>query len=412
MRTERWRYFACGLAAASLGLTIAACDDQTGTEDLSPAPDFSVALDMTTGADMSAGPDMALPPGTGRIVLTEVQGTVYTDVGGAEAVLLADARQLNPIVVLPQFTVGGDYTSPGFAAGASQLVAKTIAGCTADRYTLPTDAPGADENAGSVTFTGYNASMAISKSVMIPTAVPATITCTRGPMASPYYGCFYGGGATTDAGANHDGASLGSVLFPSAVAAPFTAGMTDITATFAGGNGTSYTMTNQMTKTDDVLDFVKLVGIQVGTGTAQTALNAIGTLDGTKDVTITWACDGGNTAGSGCQAATVTPFDVIVLQMGTSKDVRKDFSRPPVTTKFGAVQCFASTGKGAMTTGGEGTLVVPKEAIATMLGTVPADNKSYQIGIVRVKVTPANLNNNGHTMFWGAGIGKFGFNNL
>jgi hypothetical protein len=410
MRTERWRYLACGLAAASLGLTIAACDDQTGTEDLSTPPDFSVTLDMSAEQDMTAAADMALPPGTGRIVLTEVQGTVYTDVGGAEQVLQADARQLNPIVVLPQFTVGGDYTSPGFAAGATQLIAKTIAGCTADRYTLPTDAPGADENAGAVTFTGYNTSPAISKSLLTPTAVPGTITCNRGGAASPYYGCFFGNGPTTDAGASHDGASLGSVLFPSAVAAPFTAGMTDITANFAGGNGSSYTMTNQMTATMDVLDFVKLIGIQVGTGTAQTALNAIGTLDGTKDITITWACDNGNTAGSGC--STVAPFDVIVVQMGTSKDLRKEFSRPPTTTKFGAVQCFASTGKGTATTGGEGTLVIPKEAVATMLGTVPADNKSYQIGIVRVKVTPANLNNNGHTMFWGAGIGKFGFNNL
>src|SRR2546423_6308362 len=70
MKRMKWRGLALGLVTSTLGLGIAACDDDTTNN----APDLSMSMDMSATVDMT----MTGSPGTAQIVLADVVGTVFT----------------------------------------------------------------------------------------------------------------------------------------------------------------------------------------------------------------------------------------------------------------------------------------------------------------------------------------------
>src|SRR5947209_821556 len=69
MKRMKWRGLALGLVTTTLGLGIAACDDDTTNN----SPDIAMTTDMSAEVDMAMG-----APGTGQLVIADVVGTVFT----------------------------------------------------------------------------------------------------------------------------------------------------------------------------------------------------------------------------------------------------------------------------------------------------------------------------------------------
>ena len=190
MNRFTWRQFASGLLVATLSVGIAACDDDTtsGGGDMSG----SMADMSATAGDMTGGGT----PGNGQLTLADVVGTVYSPAlpGG----LAPRTHTLIGVASMPQFA-GTPDPSSDFG------VTPTIHGCSIYRYTA-TNLPGADGDAGDITFTGFNTAYTIgvnaangSKSAS-PMAGSSPIKCTRSA-TTMQYGCAYSGMAGPDAGA-------------------------------------------------------------------------------------------------------------------------------------------------------------------------------------------------------------------
>src|SRR5689334_7267835 len=106
MRTFRWRTVAYGLAAASLCLSVAACDDDTGTDGGDGGMD-----DLSMPADMTGDGSMASLPSV-QLVVADVQGTVYApglpDAGDTVAPL---THLLKTVVSFPSASDKSDFSN-------------------------------------------------------------------------------------------------------------------------------------------------------------------------------------------------------------------------------------------------------------------------------------------------------------
>ncbi|HEY2748227.1 MAG TPA: hypothetical protein VGL86_26575, partial [Polyangia bacterium] len=178
---------------------IAACDDDTS----SGAGDMAVTADMSAGGGDMTG----TTPGNGQLTLADVVGTVYAQGKGA----IPRTHTLVAVASLPQ-VAGTPDPSSDFG------VSPTIHGCSIYRYTA-TNLPGADGDAGTVTFSGWNAAETVgvnaangsTSGALTPMSSSSPITCTR-DATSMLYGCKYGGMAGPDAGSA--GAPVGDIIYP------------------------------------------------------------------------------------------------------------------------------------------------------------------------------------------------------
>jgi hypothetical protein len=396
------------LGAAVFALGVAACDDDTsGDMDMSMSTDMSATADMTASVDMTMqGPS----PGTGRMLLGAVQGTLYSDVGGAEVPAAPNAYVMQALVTFPEFSLPPDSIDPAFSSTPTIAGGMGVHGCIADRYTLGgSDVPQPDQPVGDVTFTGFAQAIATNGAVA-PGPAPNSIVCSRSGVTMAY-GCTYQG--TADGGMGPlSGQSTSAVFFPAMN--PIPAGTTiRIQVPMAGGG----TYTNPAPATamiGNLPDAVHIIGVQVGSGTPVTALDQIGSLDGTQNVVITYSCDGSNTVGAGCTGGSVGALDFLVIAGLTSTQPRKSFKTPGLMSPtWGQLSCFEQT-NGQGRTDGAGKITIRKEEIATFVGNNTVDGGaqigSYQIAIVRVLGVPGSASR--HTVFYAAGRGNFGFNNF
>jgi len=199
MNRTMWRQLASGLLAATLSLGIAACDDDTS----SGTGDMAVGADMSAEVDMSGGGT----PGNGQLTLADVVGTVFSP-----ALPNGSAPRTHTLVAVASLPKVAGTPDPSSNFG----VTPTIHGCSIYRYTA-TNLPGADGDAGDVTFTGFNTATTIgvnaangSKSPS-PMSGSSPITCKR-DTTSMLYGCKYNGAANPDSG--EAGAPVSSVIYP------------------------------------------------------------------------------------------------------------------------------------------------------------------------------------------------------
>ncbi|HEX6837163.1 MAG TPA: hypothetical protein VF334_11355, partial [Polyangia bacterium] len=145
-------------------------------------------------------------PGNGQLTLADVVGTVFTTKAAPEDKLFR-THTLVAVASLPKIA-GTPDPSSNFG------VTPTIHGCSIYRYNAQ-NLPGADGDAGDVTFSGFNATTTVGVNAATGSGYPMSsgtpITCKRGATDMLYH-CAYAGSAGPDAGAA--GADTGSVVFP------------------------------------------------------------------------------------------------------------------------------------------------------------------------------------------------------
>jgi hypothetical protein len=441
MKRMKWRGLALGLITSTLGLGIAACDDDTS----STPPDLS-----TAGGDMSgAVDDMATgTPGTGQIVLADVVGTVFSPAlpGGA-------APRTHSMVAIASFP---KTTPPSDPSSDLDLVMQK--GCTINRFTA-TNPPHADGDAGNITITGYNP-MAIATNTKTGStaAVPLPpITCARSGPPLPLYTCTFGGSFNTDGGAMGsktddvifpmipynivDHATHGTVVkinIPPPQGWPFGDGLCnkryvprDVSTDFEMceqspilGSGVAQ-ITESIAGGADYMAASKMLGdksgvgmdgggssqfpgpvyvISVKSGTTEIVATdpvqlgnslsmANGAIDPTKDLTIDYSCDPNNlTKGAACTGST----DLAAVLIKTSTSPKTAFA---TSTASGVGQCIARVTVGSVT--------VKAAQLTAALG--GQTGGSIQLALARVSLQPAVVG--GHTIAFTAGMGVFGFTN-
>lgn len=413
MRSVGWRVMASGFAIACFGLSLVACDDDTSkTNDMAMNPDMAVQDDLAV-----PGPDMAVSKATARVLLADVVGYAYKHPVDPN-VRTGEGHILTTVVSFPAgATPVSDYVEPGFTS-VSALMGNPdgVRGCVADRYSLiPAPDAGApklpteDENVGTITMSGYNANALAATSATTVSPVPPVIQCAK---VGRFYGCAFG---ATDGGNPFTGMSTSNAFFSTAI--PNNDPLADnaaimMTAPGGGDYPNAISLPNNAPPALTVATIKK-------SGTDVAAIDQIGTLAPTDTLEIGWSCNGmtgSANVGGGCPTSVgSSPLDFVVIVVQTSGTQRNDFSgpSPTKTPQWGTISCFHQTAKG--TTAGAGgnkraTVTIPAGAIATMLGgNSAAENKSYQIAIVRAFGSP-QLGNGGHTVFGAVGQGAFGLN--
>ncbi|MDB5937628.1 MAG: hypothetical protein JWQ01_4972 [Massilia sp.] len=455
MKRMKWRGLALGLITSTLGLGIAACDDDTS----STSPDLS-----TAGGDMSgAVDDMATgTPGTGQIVLADVVGTVFSP--SAPGGQIPRTHSLVAIASFPKTLPPSDPSS--------NLDLVTQMGCTINRFTA-TNPPHGDGDAGNITITGFNTiSLATNTKTGSTQRTPnPPITCMRvAPLMT--YTCFFSGTAGSDGGAM--GTKTDDVIFPivphqvtlnNAMHTPtgtvlpnwpaafgegtcskrylfnpmdpaagtancmnqlnmsgcvtqieaceqepiLPLGVAQITETVAGG--TDYMAASKMLGNTGGLDggggqfpgpiypvsvksgTTEIIGTDIITGGTSLSM-ADGTIDPTKTLTITFSCDPNDAGTPGAKCSGTA--DIAALLIKTSTGTKAAFG---TSTASGVSQCIAR-----VTTG---QIKIDANQLTALLG--GQTGGSLQLALARVSLQPAVVGS--HTLAFTAGMGVFGFTN-
>jgi hypothetical protein len=442
---------ACGIAAATLGLSVAACDDDSGGADL--GPDTGVPADLKPLADMTAsnqdGPpaDMTAGPGRGQVVVADIVGTVYKDNGDAGVQSLPLTHQLIGVASFPKVDATSDFSNL-----ALDVATLKLSGCVANRYDATAGRlPQADQDVGTVTLGGFNtkrlaAGGPVAQNGLFAPPIPATATCVNPSGGLPYYACFFAGtaGGATAAGSPTNGtafpaldlttwttacAGLGGGCLPADCDQTghagvceqhlWTPGVTANTATVAVVGGNGYGAANSSigggTPASNILpDNVAITQIKIGTTVITPAVagkpsmaDIEGHIDPTQDLSISWSCDGNpaSPAGTGCSG--LSAFDLVSISGVTSLNARTSFSTPQ-SLKFGTATCFEQAKKS------DATITLPAAGVAAFLGAINGNPKQStgSANLILLRVKGALGTGAGQLQLHSAGHGQFGLINL
>ena len=450
MNGIRWRQLASGLFAATLSLGIAACDDDTSATSTG---------DMAVGGDMSASSvDMAMPMGTlgsGQITLADVVGTVFSP-----ALPNGAAPRTHTLVALASLPKLAGTPDPSSNFGTSPTIhgcsiyrynATNQPGADGDAGDVTLSGFNTTSTIGVNTKNGSASAS--------PMAGSSPIVCKRNAMTM-LYSCSFSGAASADAGeagaatsdvifpmfkhrsfcASNPTVSLvtypdwqypdcieravnvqqnglcpggGDMLVTTACEqSPIQPlGVSTITETVAGG--TDWPMAMDTLGNGGGLDggtaqlagplYVLTVtsGTTVVTGTDPVTMGpslsmANGSIDPTKDLTITFSCDPNTpTAGAGCSGTQ----DLVGLLLTTSTSTKSAFS---TSTAAGSGQCSQPVAVG-------GSITVKANQLTALLG--GQTGGSWQIALVRL-TTHLKIPAGTHPLLaFTAGMGVFGFTN-
>lgn len=389
MRIPLIRGATLALATGLLSLTVAACDDDSGTT--APTIDLSAVADMAkaTSSDMAVAVD-AGTPSVGQITIADVVGTLPTPNADGGITLLPLTHVLVTQVSFPAATSHAQHSDPN-----------PLQGCQWNRYDLVNGpGPGADEQAGQVSISGYTTSTIAVNTTngMNQTPIASPINCKYGSGALPNeYDCRYGDVSTGDLTSNY--------IYPYLVAAsmeqhPLTSAETITFAAPAGGTFTDQiagtvalaSATGNGTHATDPLVILTVNGTAstMGLGDVQGKFGA----NATSDLTITWACvdstgTAGTTAGANCPTGAVGLTDLVGLLVKTS--VTPDH-------QFGTATCVDQTGAAD-----SHTITLTKQAMKDILGSDA--NQTAQFILVHLKASPQQ--SGAHEVFLTAGRGSF-----
>lgn len=431
MMRMKWRGLAFGIAAATLSLGIAACDDDT-----------SSSKDMAASADMSAGVDMATALANGQITLADVVGTVYSP--SLPNGMAPRTHTLVAVASLPKM--------PGTPDPSSNFDLANKMGCSIYRYDA-TNLPGSDGDGGNVTLSGYNTlTLATNTNTGNTKQTPTPITCVRVAQANNTYQCFYAGMMNPDGGAM--GTLTDDVIFPMIPHKLHTPGGDVDIPPASGGWPFGDTCTDHLTPvTDPTTGFpiimceqhplsvfseitetvgggadwpmksskvgdatapdggakmfpgpLTLVKVTSGSGTTDISgadpfggrsLSMDNPIDTSKDLNITWSCDGSTTPGAGCAGTS----DLVGLLIKTSTSKRDNFS---MFTAQGVGQCVGGVAQAGA------TITVKSNQLTALLG--GQSGGSFEIALVRLRPVIQALAGGNLLVFTG-GQGVFGFTN-
>lgn len=397
MNLQHFRRLGLAMAAATLCLGFAACDDDTGTGTV----DSGVKTDG--GADMAA-----TVPATAQVTFLELEGFVFTtgQDGGTNMMTAYESRSsapvhlLAPTVDLPTGGTGTQHSDPD-----------PLHGCSWSRYSTTTP-PAGNRNAGVVSFSGYNNTMtqgyyaANSTKVNGTGLVDASITCAYSDTLKGY-SCFYG----TDPAAAVTKNTLG-VIFPPAPSgtAPFYTSQSvlakgsTVTENIAGS--AEFDMISKMVT--DTPDFLKIVKIESG-ATDITAMAAGGDLsfipstafDGNNDLKITWSCDGSATAGAGCD---IYAGNIVALAITTNPMTRGLSALNPYPTDYGSATCVDGPNNTTH------SITVKAQVIKDILTGQTGGSARIVLAHVTATIGSSKLSN--ARVFFTAGRGRLGFVNM
>jgi hypothetical protein len=119
---------------------------------------------------------------------------------------------------------------------------------------------------------------------------------------------------------------------------------------------------------------------------------ADGAIDKTKDLTISFSCDGSTTAGSGCTGS----GDLTALLMKVGSGTK---------TMFGA-STVSGVGQCAQPVAGDGAITIKATQLAAMIG---GQTGSIELSLARLAIAINTAN--AHPLVFTAGMGVFGFTN-
>jgi hypothetical protein len=368
--------------------------------------------------DLSMAPDLTPPPANGQVLLADVGGTAYRP--GASAGTEISSPYAHLLLTVPSFAMFA--TAPQYADPTLSQAPGALHGCIANRYDLSAGPfPPTDVDVGVVSYHGYTTALfsadARTTTSLYTTPVPDTIRCAWGGAVVPYYGCVFGG-TSTDMANTVEGESTSAVVFPAFPPVPpysstgtcpagttmRTGGITtvceqhpiatgsNLVDAIAGGSGWGALSNQAVPVTGTISDPVTVISVG-GAAPANPADPLAGVvLDGSSDVTITWSCDGSNTAGSGCPSGPSGLLDLATLIAVASPNPRSMFA---ITGAYGVAQCTEQLGPG--------TVTLSKAAVMRMLGSQTGG--SISLSLIRLSVNPASTM--GHNVFFSGGKGYY-----
>jgi len=444
MNRSTWRQLASGLLAATLSVGIAACDDDTsnGSGDMSMGNDLSAEVDMTGGGS----------PGIGQIVLADVVGTVFTPAMPAPRthVLLGIASMPK---VVPTSDPSSDLSlSPPSGCTVNHYDATHLPGPDGDAGEItisgwnqqvigvsalsmtpssgPTMYPIKCTRGGAGTLMDYSCSFGgtllpdgggmgmstdtvvfpLIKHRLIDTATSAPIITFTDAASWP---AAFNSSCVERPCASIPGPSTSCPTANCTVICceqePILVGQSNITEDVAGG--ADYPAMSKMLGTKDdsdagVTEFpqpVYLVSVtQPGSTTNKAGTDPItggpslstanGAIDTTKDLTLSFSCDGTATVGHGCAGSS----DLVALLVKTSTNVKSMFAS---STATGSAQCIGTLPSG--------TITIKAAQLAALVGTQTGG--SYQLALARLRLLAAS--DGSHTLVFSGGMGVFGFTN-
>jgi hypothetical protein len=429
------------VAAASLCLFAIGCGDDTGNDDMG---DMGMR-DLTVSDDMAVEDMTAPSPPSGAVIIADVVGTFYAPGpdGGAVTVGTGGSEVFtHRIVTATNFPMAGgppsDFSNLMVNAGTL-----TIGGCVANRYDTASATghhPSPDVNVGSVKLgnltgsapaTGWESARYALKDAagnVFSPPLPSSATCTR-DATSMAYGCSFTGSFT---GTTAAGVPVSLGVFPAIPKTTWTgalggmaadcdefghAGLCEqrlfyLTQTVDGGvGGTTIGVDvpggapyNASTKVVNIPDPVTIISIKQGTTTfcgnpaaCAAGVGTVTSLDKTKDMTISWSCDGSTTAGGGCSGK--GPFELVNMLGLTSTHEKGSFSGSDA--QQGTLTCIEQVHKS------DGTMTIPAAAWAAMIGSQAGG--AITLNLLRVSAALAQLNPN---QLYSAGTGTFVFVDL
>jgi hypothetical protein len=439
-----WRDLAFGLLTATLSLGIAACDDDTTKTN----------VDMAMSVDMSATIDMAMgTPGNGQVTLADVAGTVYTT-QAAPRDKLYRTHTLLALASMPVIAGTPDPSSDfgltptihgcsiyrynatnlpgadgdgGIVAISGYDTATTIAVDANGSSTYPLTSPIACKRipppAGVNSYVCFYPGMGSPDSgaagmptsdVIFPMFPHQVILVANGMVLSTISPAMGGwplpDGACTNRRICGPGPVAGTAIvcceqspIPGqgvAVIAESNTGGTDYPAKssmLGNGGGTD----GGLKQFPGPLSLVSVTQPGSATNVAGTdpitggpSLSMDAPLDKTKDVVITFSCDGTATAGSGCAGS----GDLAALLIKTSTSVRTMFG---TTTASGVGQCASPVAVPS------GTMTIKAAQLTAALGGQTGGSIQLALARLAVDIQP----DNGHLLVFTAGMGIFGFTN-
>jgi hypothetical protein len=409
MERMKCRVLAVGLLTATLGLSIAACGDDTTSMDMMVGNDLSATVDMTTGG----------APGIGQVIVADLVGTAFSQAAPN------GAPRTHALLALTNFPKVVPTSDP-----SSNLDFTAMTGCTVSRYSAANPPP-ADGDAGNVTISGYNVQTLatnITSGITLPTPAPP-ITCMRLTTPLPNYACFFSGAGSPDSGPV--GALVSNVAYPMIPQAmwPFPGciarttpagtfceqspilglGVAQISENVAGGAdfpAVSDTIGNGGGLDGGTAQFpgplfvvaatsgtTNITGMDLITG-GRSLPTTDASINPASDLTITFSCDPNNPTTQGAACAGSADTAALLVRSSTSKKVMFG-----TTTAAGQAECVAH-----VTTG---TIKLTAAQLTALIG--GQTGGSIQLALARLSIHPKPAGT--HLVAFAGGMGAFSFVN-
>jgi len=361
-------------------------------------PDLTAEVNNDMAMTPDAGEDMtAAEPATAQITVADVVGIAYAPFqdGGVPIGFptVPTGVPVHSLAVVVDFPA---------AAGTSQHSSGTaLNGCTWNRYnTAMGPFPAPNENAGSVSITGYDTSNTLavdSLQIKATAPPPATVNCVYNPMTF-HFDCHYGTSAADDVTRYIFPLTPNPSPSPSPAPQFFNSDLfinaNSVTEAFTPSPAPSTYTDARMTTLTALPKAPHVITIN-GTASTNELESLAGKIDGSADVVIEYSCDGSANKGAGCMIGGITG---LLIQTSLGKPWQP--ASGANLLRFGTAQCVdTDNGMAAH------QFTLTKQMQMDILGS--DTGQTVRVVLVRLK---ANATTSGmHSFYETAGRGIYSF---